>query len=146
MTRSEFQPGPAQDHYHDTLGVNDSIGDDGRPLSVVVDDDGITRVSVTSPGTPDDYLAWQSGAAQLSIYTKDWDDEGSAFSVVSFVDTGSPHTVAEISTGGEFFVRPTGEHERPILEVRDHDNNKVFTVDADGTVHIKTGTSIVADL
>jgi len=42
MTRSEFQRGPAQDHYHDTLGVDETTPSGGLPTTWAVDDRSIS--------------------------------------------------------------------------------------------------------
>lgn len=61
MTRTEFQPGPATDHYHDTIGADEEVpgGVTTTPTLAQVldagrDADGIRIINVGEPDDPDD--------------------------------------------------------------------------------------------
>jgi hypothetical protein len=54
---------------------------------------------------------------------------------VEFAITGKGNVFYQVGVGAT-----------SVLDVYDENGNRVFKIGADGSVHIKTGTSIVADL
>jgi hypothetical protein len=111
MTRSKFQPGPATDHYHDTLGVDEAtlgqlqvVGLIG-PIRISWDDDGIA----VAPGLPIADLV--AGQVVLSAWVEliawwNGDDIGDA-------------TTLEILVGGADWE---AQNTWPVVEVQVHEN------------------------
>lgn len=105
----------------------------GDPIFFDFDNQGGWLWVVTNDSTDIDY--GELGLAlvdrsEFGLYLRAENDDNTEF---VFVQLESDGITAHLSTGGS-------------LIVEDDSNNPIFKIDNDGTVHIKTGSSIVADL
>lgn len=105
----------------------------GDPIFFDFDNQGGWLWVVTNDSTDIDY--GELGLAlvdrsEFGLYLRAENDDNTEF---VFVQLESDGITAHLSTGGS-------------LIVEDESNNPIFKIDNDGTVHIKTGSSIVADL
>lgn len=125
MTRSRYQPGPAEDHYHNTTGVDETVVE-GLPTNWAVDD--ALNVTVTSPADVTDYepmlileaLDGETPVSVLEITTSgdtDW----------YLYDSGNSWRLHDQSTGQTVFS--AGQNN---LSVFDNAGALMFTVDRAG--------------
>jgi len=109
---------------------------EGGAIDVLLPDDG--RFFVKSTG---------------AIEATNVEPSSTAFAFIVPDDQSSNRFLVGDEAGVEFIVRANGNISvipnataTQIVQVFDSDANEVFRVSADGTVHIKTGGSIIADL
>lgn len=86
MTRSQFQPGPAQDHYHDTLGV---------------DEEPVTPGGVTN-SAPAGAIAVSDGTNLTGSDDLTWNNDTKILGLVAAENGGG--TIAGIGPGVQLFI------------------------------------------
>lgn len=81
-----------------------------------------------------------AGGSGGQIEVKAWDGSNNGVDLTLIPGTA---TVLDVLVDGDVSVKlATGKK----LTIKDHSNNPIFEVRDDGTIHIKTGSSITADL